>query len=83
MLEEATVAADPDLDLIDAAFDDAPRPPPPPARPGPGTAAAPPSSTPATAPPRGPGAEEDFSALTADEAGRRCRRRPHRSTSRR
>lgn len=64
--EEATVAGDPDLDLIDAAFDDAPGPPPPPlpARPA-RAAAAPPPQTPAEA----PGAEEDFSALTADDGG--------------
>src|SRR5215472_9242890 len=51
--EEATVSGDPDLDLIDAAFDDAPRPPP--------ARAAPP---PKAAPP-----EEDFSELTGGEEG--------------
>src|SRR5262249_39150856 len=45
--EEATVSGDPDLDLIDAAFDDSPEPPP--AR--------------ATPPPQAVTAEEDFSGL--------------------
>jgi CheY-like chemotaxis protein len=65
--EEATVSGDPDLDLIDAAFDDAPKPPPP-------ARAAPPPPPPAPAPqrpspPRAPAREEDFSGLTADEEG--------------
>jgi CheY-like chemotaxis protein len=69
--EEATVSGDPDLDLIDAAFDDAPAPPPAPVR-----AARPPPPAPARKPaapaPRAPApasssAEEDFSGLTADE----------------
>jgi CheY-like chemotaxis protein len=67
--EEATVSGDPDLDLIDAAFDDAREAPPAPAR-----AAAPPPPPPraAAAPPRAPApaparAEEDFSDLTAEE----------------
>jgi len=64
--EEATVSGDPDLDLIDAAFDDAPGPAP--AR---VTAAPPPPAptarrAPAPVPPR---AEDDFSGLTADEEG--------------
>ncbi|RPH72189.1 MAG: response regulator [Myxococcaceae bacterium] len=54
--EEATVSGDPDLDLIDAAFDDAPSPPPPAAARQPATRAATP-------------AEEDFSGLTSDEEG--------------
>jgi len=58
--EEATVSGDPDLDLIDAAFDDAGEAPAPPA---PKTAARPPRAA-APAPAR---AEEDFSDLTADE----------------
>ena len=58
--EEATVAGDPDLDLIDAAFDDAPEPAPPPAPPRP--------SLRPVAPPAPP-AEEDFSGLTADDGG--------------
>ena len=67
--EEATVSGDPDLDLIDAAFDDAPESQPAPAR-----AAAPPRSTspalPRQAPARAaPSAEEDFSELTQDEEG--------------
>jgi hypothetical protein len=67
--EEATVSGDPDLDLIDAAFDDAPTPPPAPVR-----AAPPPPPAPARKPaapaPRAPtraSAEEDFSELTAEE----------------
>ncbi|MGZ6096980.1 MAG: response regulator [Myxococcaceae bacterium] len=70
--EEATVAGDPDLDLIDAAFDDAPGPPPPPSPARPARAAATPAPPPAAAPPRhapAPGAEEDFSELTADDGG--------------
>ena len=65
--EEATVSGDPDLDLIDAAFDDAPEPPPAPVR---ATPAAPvrqagaPAPSPAAAP-----AEDDFSGLTAEEEG--------------
>ena len=51
--EEATVSGDPDLDLIDAAFDDAPEPPP---------ARAAPPPQPATA-------EEDFSGLGDGEEG--------------
>jgi CheY-like chemotaxis protein len=75
--EEATVSGDPDLDLIDAAFDDAPAPPPPaPVRAAPppppasarkGVAPPPP---PPTAPRRAPAAteaEDDFSGLTAEE----------------
>jgi CheY-like chemotaxis protein len=74
--EEATVSGDPDLDLIDAAFDEVgtpapvpraakaapPPPPPPPAR---ARQAAPPPPP----PPRPAAAEEDFSGLTADEEG--------------
>jgi CheY-like chemotaxis protein len=68
--EEATVTGDPDLDLIDAAFDDAPAPPPPPPPP----AAARRPATPPAPPARAPGrpmarAEEDFSGLTSDEEG--------------
>jgi CheY-like chemotaxis protein len=66
--EEATVAGDPDLDLIDAAFDDAPPPPPAPVR-----APAPPApvkrSAPVAPPPPPPSIEEDFSALSADDGG--------------
>jgi CheY-like chemotaxis protein len=51
--EEATVSGDPDLDLIDAAFDDSPEPPP--ARP--------------VSPPKGALPEEDFSGLNAGEEG--------------
>jgi hypothetical protein len=67
--EEATVSGDPDLDLIDAAFDDAAEP-----KLGPARSAAPPPSPP-PAPARRPpspvaaSAEEDFSGLTADEEG--------------
>ncbi len=72
--EEATVSGDPDLDLIDAAFDDAPGPPPPPP-PAPVRAAPPPAAprrTPAPPPPppaalATPEAEDDFSGLTAEE----------------
>ena len=67
--EEATVSGDPDLDLIDAAFDDAPRAPPPAGAappPPPAAAARRPSAPPMPQPPR---AEEDFSGLTADEEG--------------
>ena len=66
--EEATVSGDPDLDLIDAAFDDAPQAPPAPARPSPPAPpapvrrAAPPARSSAVAP-----AEDDFSGLTAEE----------------
>ena len=65
--EEATVSGDPDLDLIDAAFDDAPGPPPAPApvRAAPAAPvrqAAAPAPSPAAAP-----AEDDFSGLTAEE----------------
>ena len=67
--EEATVSGDPDLDLIDAAFDDAPGPPPAPApvRAAPAAPvrqAAAPAPSPAAAP-----AEDDFSGLTAEEEG--------------
>jgi CheY-like chemotaxis protein len=66
--EEATVSGDPDLDLIDAAFDDAPAPsaqPPAAAR----QPAAPPAR-PAPAPkPAAAHAEDDFSGLTSDEEG--------------
>jgi CheY-like chemotaxis protein len=61
--EEATVSGDPDLDLIDAAFDDAPAPPPPPA---PTRKAAAPPPPPPRAPARAE-AEDDFSGLTAEE----------------
>lgn len=70
--EEATVSGDPDLDLIDAAFDEVATPapvprtakaPPPPPPPSPARRAAPPP------PPPPPAAEEDFSGLTADEEG--------------
>src|SRR6516225_8865378 len=65
--EEATVSGDPDLDLIDAAFDDAPEPPPAPA-PVRATPAAPvrPAAAPAPSPAAAP-AEDDFSGLTAEE----------------
>jgi len=66
--EEATVSGDPDLDLIDAAFDDVPEPPPP-ARAAP---AAPPAARQAAAPAPSPlaaPAEDDFSGLTAEEEG--------------
>jgi CheY-like chemotaxis protein len=58
--EEATVSGDPDLDLIDAAFDDS------------GEAPAPPAPKPAARPPRAAApaparAEEDFSDLTAED----------------
>ena len=68
--EEATVSGDPDLDLIDAAFDDAPQAPPPPAR-APAAAPPPPSRQPARpAPsPAVAAAEDDFSGLTAEEEG--------------
>lgn len=56
--EEATVSGDPDLDLIDAAFDDAPERPPTRAVPAAPAARATPVS-----------AEEDFSGLTSDEEG--------------
>src|SRR5262249_36655304 len=66
--EEATVSGDPDLDLIDAAFDDAPQAPPPPPRapapPAPPRQAARPAPSSAVAP-----AEDDFSGLTAEEEG--------------
>jgi len=59
--EEATVSGDPDLDLIDAAFDDAPAPvkaaPPPP----------PPAATARVVRPPPPPPEEDFSSLSAPE----------------
>ena len=71
--EEATVSGDPDLDLIDAAFDDSPGPPPAPARAAPPPPPPPPAAArqpPAAAPPAPPsGAEEDFSSLTAEEEG--------------
>jgi CheY-like chemotaxis protein len=67
--EEATVSGDPDLDLIDAAFDDGGDAPPAPPRaavppPPPPRAAVPSPRAPAPAPAR---AEEDFSDLTAEE----------------
>jgi CheY-like chemotaxis protein len=67
--EEATVSGDPDLDLIDAAFDDAGEAPPAPTR---AAAPAPPPAKAAATSPRAPvpapaRAEEDFSDLTADE----------------
>src|SRR5215468_3643165 len=66
--EEATVSGDPDLDLIDAAFDDAPQAPPPPPRapapPAPPRQAARPAPSSAVA-----AAEDDFSGLTAEEEG--------------
>src|SRR5215468_7612989 len=66
--EEATVTGDPDLDLIDAAFDDAPPAPPPPPRapapPAPPRQAARPAPSSAVA-----AAEDDFSGLTAEEEG--------------
>lgn len=61
--EEATVSGDPDLDLIDAAFDDLPGPPPPNA-PAP---RAPPPDPVASAHP--PPSEDDFSDLAPDEEG--------------
>lgn len=60
--EEATVSGDPDLDLIDAAFDESPRGSAPPRRPPP--PAPPPSPARASSAP-----EEDFSALASDEEG--------------
>ncbi|HET6980498.1 MAG TPA: response regulator, partial [Myxococcaceae bacterium] len=74
--EEATVTGDPDLDLIDAAFDEVPTPapvpraakaPPPAPPPSPARQAAPPPPPPP--PPRAAAAEDDFSGLTADEEG--------------
>ena len=76
--EEATVSGDPDLDLIDAAFDDAPEPRPVPVRAAPPPPPAPVRTTPPPPPPqaRKPAApaprapipaEEDFSGLTAEE----------------
>jgi CheY-like chemotaxis protein len=67
--EEATVSGDPDLDLIDAAFDDTPEPPPraraaPPAPPAPARQVAAPAPTPPAAL-----AEDDFSGLTNEEEG--------------
>lgn len=56
--EEATVSGDPDLDLIDAAFDDAP-----------GPAAARPPSPSVASPAAAASGEDDFSGLTADEEG--------------
>ncbi len=66
--EEATVTGDPDLDLIDAAFDDAPAPPlpPPAAARQPATPPAPPARAPEPPMAR---AEDDFSGLTSDEEG--------------
>jgi len=61
--EEATVTGDPDLDLIDAAFDEVPTP-----APVPRAAKAPPPAPPPP-PPRAAAAEDDFSGLTADEEG--------------
>ena len=72
--EEATVSGDPDLDLIDAAFDDAPGPPPPPrpapVRPAPPAAPFRKAASPPPPPPAAlasPEAEDDFSGLTAEE----------------
>jgi len=70
--EEATVSGDPDLDLIDAAFDDAPSPPRAPVRaaPPPPPAPARKLAAPPPPPPRAPAAteaEDDFSGLTAEE----------------
>ncbi len=75
--EEATVSGDPDLDLIDAAFDDAPAPPPPapvraapPPPPPPARKSPAPPPPPPARPPRAPAgteAEDDFSGLTAEE----------------
>src|SRR5262245_43165546 len=68
MEEEATVSGDPALDLIDAAFDDAPAPPAPP--PAPARQQATPVAPPAPAPrPAVTHAEDDFSGLTAEEEG--------------
>lgn len=67
--EEATVSGNPDLDLIDAAFDDAPRAPPAPARTAPPRPPAP-APKPAAPAPRAKApasAEDDFSDLTAEE----------------
>jgi CheY-like chemotaxis protein len=66
--EEATVSGDPDLDLIDAAFDDAPAPSTPPlaAARQPATPAAPAAPAPQ---PAAAHAEDDFSGLTSDEEG--------------
>ena len=72
--EEATVTGDPDLDLIDAAFDEVPTPAPLP-RAAQGPPPAPPPSParqsppPPPPPPRAAAAEDDFSGLTADEEG--------------
>jgi len=69
--EEATVSGDPDLDLIDAAFDDAPGPPPPPrpapVRPAPPAAPFRKAASPPPAALASPEAEDDFSGLTAEE----------------
>src|SRR6185369_5472117 len=67
--EEATVSGDPDLDLIDAAFDDAPRPPPAPVRAAPPRPPVP-VPKPAAPAPRAKtqaSAEDDFSGLTGEE----------------
>ena len=69
--EEATVTGDPDLDLIDAAFDEVSTPAPVPR----GAKAPPPAPPPSPArqapppPPPRAAAEDDFSSLTADEEG--------------
>ena len=71
--EEATVSGDPDLDLIDAAFDDAPEPAPPPApvpvraAPAPARPLAPARPPPPPPPEAAPGGEDDFSGLSAEE----------------
>ncbi len=69
--EEATVSGDPDLDLIDAAFDDAPEPERAPPRAPRGSAPPPPPPAAARRAPAPVAAsvEEDFSGLTADEEG--------------
>jgi CheY-like chemotaxis protein len=64
--EEITVSGDPDLDLIDAAFDESPR-----SRPSvPAPRAAPTGPAPAPVPaPASSAAEEDFSALASQDEG--------------
>jgi CheY-like chemotaxis protein len=71
--EEATVTGDPDLDLIDAAFDEVPTPAPVPRATKAAPAAPPPSparpAAPSAPPSRAAAAEDDFSGLTADDEG--------------
>jgi CheY-like chemotaxis protein len=64
--EEATVSGDPDLDLIDAAFDESPRSPPPVAVPRAAPSGPPPAPVPVAA---SSAAEEDFSELAPQDEG--------------